>query len=38
VRVAAGPGARELYTWRDGAPHWSAALGDDLAARLEAAA
>jgi pilus assembly protein CpaF len=38
VRVAAGPGARVLYTWRDGAPHWSAALGDDLAARLEAAA
>jgi pilus assembly protein CpaF len=38
VRVAAGPGARELYTWRDGAPHWSAALGDDLAARLEGAA
>jgi pilus assembly protein CpaF len=38
VRVAAGPGARELYTWRDGAPRWSAALGDDLAARLEAAA
>src|SRR4051812_25553275 len=38
VRVAAGPAARELYTWRDGAPHWSAALGDALAARLEAAA
>jgi pilus assembly protein CpaF len=38
VRVAAGPAARELYTWRDGAPHWQAALGDGLAARLEAAA
>src|SRR5829696_691951 len=37
VRVAAGPAARDLYTWRDGAPHWSAALGDALAARLEAA-
>jgi pilus assembly protein CpaF len=37
IRVAAGPAARELYTWRDGAPHWSAALGDALAARLEAA-
>ena len=27
VRVAAGPAARELYTWRDGAPHWNAAVG-----------
>ena len=36
VRVAAGPAARELYAWRDGAPRWRAALGDDLAARLEA--
>src|SRR3954465_11756493 len=38
VRVAAGPATRELYAWRDGAPRWRAALGDDLAARLEAAA
>ena len=38
VRVAAGPAARELYAWRDGAPRWRAALGDALAARLEAAA
>jgi len=38
TRVAAGPAARELYAWRDGAPRWRAALGDDLAARLEAAA
>ena len=28
VRVAAGPAARELYAWRDGAPRWRAALGD----------
>ncbi|HET6550512.1 MAG TPA: CpaF family protein [Solirubrobacter sp.] len=38
VRVAAGPAARELYAWRDGAPRWRAALTDALAARLEAAA
>jgi pilus assembly protein CpaF len=38
VRVAAGAGARELYTWRDGAGKWRAALGDGLAARLGAAA
>src|SRR3954471_3961678 len=37
VRVAGGPAAREVYTWRDGAPHWNAAVGDGLAARLEAA-
>ena len=37
VRVAAGPAARELYTWRDGTSHWASALGDELAARLEAA-
>ncbi len=37
VRVAAGPAARELYAWRDGAPRWRAALTDTLAARLEAA-
>ena len=36
--VAAGAGARELYTWRDGAPRWRAALGDGLAARLGAVA
>jgi pilus assembly protein CpaF len=38
VRVAAGAAARELYTWRDGAPKWRAALGDGLAARLGAVA
>src|SRR5688572_11654361 len=38
VRVAAGPAARELYAWRDGAPQWRAALGEGLAARLESAA
>jgi pilus assembly protein CpaF len=38
VRVAGGAGARELYSWRDGAPRWRAALGDALAARLGAAA
>jgi pilus assembly protein CpaF len=38
VRVAAGPAARELYAWRDGGPRWRAALGEGLAARLEAAA
>ncbi|MBE2314683.1 CpaF family protein [Solirubrobacter sp. CPCC 204708] len=35
VRVASGPAARELYTWRDGAPRWHAAMTDGLAARLE---
>src|SRR3954463_6584814 len=38
TRVAAGPAARELYAWRDGAPRSRAALGETLAARLEAAA
>jgi pilus assembly protein CpaF len=38
VRVAGGAGARELYAWRGGAGRWRAALGDGLAARLEAAA
>jgi pilus assembly protein CpaF len=38
VRVAAGPAARELSAWRDGAPRWRAAITDALAARLEAAA
>ena len=28
VRVAAGPAARELYAWRDGAPRWRAAITD----------
>jgi pilus assembly protein CpaF len=38
VRVAAGAGARALYTWRDGTARWRAALSDQLAARLERAA
>src|SRR5689334_1169014 len=38
VRVAGGAGARELYTCRDGAGKWRAALTDALAARLGAAA
>ncbi len=38
VRVAAGPAARELYTWGEGGPKWRAALGDGLAARLGAVA
>jgi pilus assembly protein CpaF len=38
VRVAGGAGARELYTWRDGAGRWRAPLGDTLAARLGTAA
>ncbi|HWK27625.1 MAG TPA: CpaF family protein [Solirubrobacter sp.] len=38
VRVAGGPGARDLYVWRDGAPRWRAALGEELAARLEGSA
>jgi pilus assembly protein CpaF len=38
VRVAGGAAARELYTWRDGASRWRAALSDPLTARLEAAA
>jgi pilus assembly protein CpaF len=37
VRVAGGAAARELYTWRDGAGRWRAALSDGLTARLEAA-
>jgi pilus assembly protein CpaF len=36
VRVAAGPGARELYSWRDGKPRWRAALSPELASRLGA--
>jgi pilus assembly protein CpaF len=38
VRVAGGPGARRLYSLRDGRPTWRAPLGDELAARLAAAA
>jgi pilus assembly protein CpaF len=37
VRVAAGPAARDLYTWRDGAAHWSGAASERLGARLEGA-
>jgi pilus assembly protein CpaF len=36
VRVAAGPATRELFAWRDGRPHWRAALSDRLAERLAA--
>ena len=38
VRVAGGPAARELYAWRGGRSRWRAALTDELAARLAAAA
>ena len=38
VRVAGGPAARELYAWRSGTSRWRAALTDELAARLAAAA
>jgi pilus assembly protein CpaF len=38
VRVAAGPATRDIYTVRDDRPRWRAALSDQLAARLEAAA
>jgi pilus assembly protein CpaF len=38
VRVAGGPAARELYTWREGRSRWRAALSDPLAARLGVAA
>jgi pilus assembly protein CpaF len=34
VRVAGGPGVRELYTLRAGRPTWRAPLDDSLAARL----
>jgi pilus assembly protein CpaF len=37
VRVAGGVGAREVYALRDGRPHWRAALGAELTARLAAA-
>ena len=36
VRVASGPGTREVYAWRDGRPVWRAALSDRLAERLAA--
>ena len=36
VRVAGGPGAREIYCWRRGRGHWRAALSEGLAARLAA--
>jgi pilus assembly protein CpaF len=38
VRVAGGPGARELYGWRGDRPVWRAPLGDALARRLGEAA
>jgi len=37
VRVAGGPGIRELFTVRAGRPAWRAPLGDTLAGRLAAA-
>jgi pilus assembly protein CpaF len=37
IRVAGGPAAREIYSWRCGRGHWRAALSDGLAARLAAA-
>jgi len=37
VRVAGGPGVRELFTIRAGRPAWRAPLGDTLAGRLAAA-
>jgi pilus assembly protein CpaF len=38
VRVAGGPGTRELYALRDGRPTWRSPVGDGLAARLAQAA
>jgi pilus assembly protein CpaF len=38
IRVAGGPAAREIYAWRGGRGRWRAALSDNLAARLAAAA
>jgi pilus assembly protein CpaF len=38
VRVAGGPGTRELYALRDGRPTWRAPQGDGVAARLREAA
>ncbi|HTE63941.1 MAG TPA: CpaF family protein [Solirubrobacteraceae bacterium] len=37
VRVAGGPGVRELFTIRAGRPSWRAPLGDTLAGRLTSA-
>ena len=37
IRVAGGPAAREIYSWRRGRGHWRAALSEGLAARLAAA-
>jgi pilus assembly protein CpaF len=37
VRVAGGPGVRDLFTLRAGRPCWRAPLGDTLAGRLAAA-
>jgi pilus assembly protein CpaF len=36
VRVAGGPGVRDLYTLRDGRPCWRPPAGDSIAARLAA--
>jgi pilus assembly protein CpaF len=38
VRVAGGPGTRELYALRDGRPTWRSPVADRLAARLAQAA
>jgi pilus assembly protein CpaF len=38
VRVAGGPGTRELYAVRDGRPTFRAPQGDGIAARLQEAA
>ncbi|HET9738034.1 MAG TPA: CpaF family protein [Solirubrobacteraceae bacterium] len=38
IRVAGGSAARELYAWRAGRSRWRAALTEELAARLAAAA
>ena len=38
VRVAGGPGTREIYALREGRPAWRAPLGDTLARRLAEAA
>jgi pilus assembly protein CpaF len=37
VRVAGGPAAREIYSFRDGRPRWRAALSESATARLGAA-
>jgi pilus assembly protein CpaF len=38
VRVAAGPATRDIYTFNSLRPRWRAALSEELASRLEAAA